>query len=105
MPSTRKRRTRRSKIETIQDWQLQFLLTGAAPANPQEQGLNPFEVLTFCGADPNEDHCRFGNVDPWFNIWRKIRNSDYVQEWAKKNGMPYAEKLLEAHINANVSME
>jgi len=79
----------------IEQWKLDFLLSGEEPEEPQEQGINPFEVIVFCGADPNDPPCRHGAVEPWFRAWEKVKDDPYIEQWREKHGKAYAESLLE----------
>ena len=93
MPRKR-RNTRRRRIEGLEDWQVEYLLTGKRPAKG-EDGINPFKELIFVFARPGDPPCRHGDNLTWFQAWENFKNDPLIQQWRKENGKPYAEELLE----------
>ena len=88
--------TKRRKIPSVEDWQLHFLLTGEEP-DTQELDINPFKALVFCHAQVNEPPERFGNVEPWFKTWERVKDDPLVTKWRQQHGKTYAEQILEQY--------
>jgi len=89
------RKKRMAKTRTgieIADWKLRFLLEGV---EPQRQDVeNPFEALVFMHALPDKPINRCGNIIPWFQVWKEIKDEVVVKEWCKTHGEAFAQKEL-----------
>jgi hypothetical protein len=86
---------RRRRITGVEEWQLNYILTGERPSK-DEEGINPFVELVFISARPGEPDCRHGGNTTWFELWGQVKDDPLVIEWQKKHGKTYAERLLEA---------
>jgi len=84
---------RRNENKDFPHWMYQFVLEGEEP----EEGIakNPFQALTFMGAEPHEDPARHGRGLTWFAFWEAVKNGPIVKEWRRKNPgrAPFAERL------------
>ncbi len=99
MPTKRKKITRkRVNANSLEDWQVKFLLTGD---EPQNEGFRGF---SFCWAIPGEPSVRHGKGPTWFETWAEIKNSATVISWLKEHPgqKPFAWWQLEAPGNRKI---
>jgi hypothetical protein len=73
---------RKIKEIDVPEWRIDYLLTGEEPENPS------LGIDFFCFMSGS------GNIEFWNELWDRVKDTPYIQNWKKQHGETFAERRL-----------